>query len=76
MVDTSENHLFGHGFDRSACQSCPHLVDGATGGSILDRLANAIDDQKCGLCGCPLKNLAATSAPPESCPRLDAHRGQ
>ena len=74
MVDLSESHLWGHGFDSDVCQTCPHLVEDGSGGGLLDRLANAIDNQKCGLCGCPINNLEATKAPPESCPRLDQHR--
>lgn len=58
-VDTSENHLWGHGFNRSACEGCPHN----TGGKV----------PTCGLCGCPLFNLDKTNAPPESCIRLDQH---
>lgn len=30
-------------------------------------------DFKCGLCGCPLVNLALTDQAPEGCPRLDNH---
>lgn len=58
-VDTSENHLWGHGFNRSACEGCPHN----TGGKV----------PTCGLCGCPLFNLDKTNAPPESCIRLNQH---
>lgn len=58
-LDTSEDHLWGHGFDRSACKGCPHNTGGAM--------------PTCDLCGCPLLNLDATDAPPESCIRLDQH---
>lgn len=58
-IDTSENHLWGHGFDRETCEGCPHN----TGGKV----------PTCGKCGCPLINLDATGAPPESCIRLDSH---
>ena len=61
-IDTSEDHLWGHGFDRSTCEGCPHN----TGGKV----------PTCDLCGCPLFNLDKTGAPPESCIRLDAHEGQ
>jgi len=61
-IDTSEPHEWGHGFDRSACQGCPHN----TGGKV----------PTCDLCGCPLFNLDKTGAPPSSCPKLDAHEGQ
>jgi len=61
-IDTSEPHEWGHGFDRSACQGCPHN----TGGKV----------PTCDLCGCPLFNLDKTGAPPSSCPKLDAHKGQ
>lgn len=59
-VDTSEGHLWGHGFDRSVCEGCPHN----TGGKV----------PTCDLCGCPLFNLDKTNAPPESCVRLENHR--
>lgn len=64
---------------------CPHLedVDADTGRRIIDGLASVEgraleaatgDEQhKCGLCSCPLANLAATDVAPESCPRLDKH---
>jgi len=58
-VDTSEDHVWGHGFDRSVCEGCPHN----TGGKV----------PTCDLCGCPLFNLDKTNAPPERCPRLDGH---
>lgn len=58
-LDTSESHEWGHGFDRSVCDGCPHRK----GGKL----------PTCGLCGCPLFNLDKTDAPPSSCPRLDAH---
>jgi hypothetical protein len=58
-IDTSEDHLWGHGFDRSVCEGCPHN----TGGSV----------PTCDTCGCPLLNLDATDAPPESCVRLERH---
>lgn len=62
MVDLSEDHLFGHGFDRSVCEGCP-----AKNGGMVDT---------CGKCGCPLRTLSAFSAPPASCIRLDQHEGQ
>jgi hypothetical protein len=58
-LDTSEDHLWGHGFDREVCEGCPHK----TGDSV----------ERCGCCGCPLLSLDKTDAPPESCPRLDEH---
>ena len=61
-IDTSEDHLWGHGFDREACEGCPHN----TGGKV----------PTCDCCGCPLFNLDKTGAPPASCPRLAAHEGK
>jgi hypothetical protein len=58
-VDPSEDHLWGHGFDRDACEGCPNKKGGTP--------------ETCGLCGCPLFNLDKTGAPPEGCPRLDQH---
>lgn len=58
-IDPSQDHLWGHGFDRSACEGCPHN----TGGKV----------PTCDLCGCPLFNLDKTGAPPADCPRLTRH---
>lgn len=61
-IDLGEDHLWGHGFDRSKCKGCPHRV----GGKV----------PTCDTCGCPLFNLDKTGAPPESCIRLDEHEDQ
>lgn len=64
-VDFSEEHLWGHGFDKRAfygdatTPECPHLKSGKV--------------DTCGCCGCPITNLDLSGAPPESCPRLDMH---
>jgi hypothetical protein len=67
-VDLSEDHLWGHGFDKGACYGgeaglpeCPHLQKGKV--------------DTCGCCGCPITNLSMSGAPPESCPaeRLAIH---
>jgi hypothetical protein len=58
-VDPSADHEWGHGFDRSACEGCPHRQ----GGKV----------PTCGLCGCPLFNLDKTEAPPSECPKLGDH---
>jgi len=72
-------------FDPAKCAGCPHRVrEGDTqAGGVIDSLAdleNAIlggatgeEQYKCGLCGCPLKNLEATNLAPDSCPRLVEH---
>lgn len=61
MVDFSEEHKYGHGFDPEVCQSCPEL----------DR-SGMMDS--CGLCGCPINGpMNLKDAPPESCVRLDDH---
>jgi len=73
MPDLSESHLFGHGFDPDVCEGCPHKTTDAEGG-LLGALADALGEDKCGLCGCPLSNLSAFQAPPESCIRLPQHR--
>lgn len=58
-IDTSESHLWGHGFGREVCEGCPHNTGGRT--------------PTCDTCGCPLVNLDLAGAPPESCVRLDRH---
>ncbi|MFB6188043.1 MAG: hypothetical protein ABEI86_14410 [Halobacteriaceae archaeon] len=79
MVDLDESHVFGHGFNKGVCRGkygspCPHYQKGVEQSGILGRIANTIDDETCGLCGCPLKNLSALKAPPENCPRLKGHK--
>ena len=69
-LDTSEGHLWEHGFNRAVCRGetdnydtpCPKRTEGTV--------------PTCGCCGCPLFNLDKTKAPPESCPRLDGHEGE
>jgi hypothetical protein len=75
-------------FDQGACEGCPHRVNpgDSTGRPLIDKLANAEskvlkrssgeDQHKCGLCGCPLKNLELFGRAPEACPRLDRHGGE
>jgi hypothetical protein len=67
-VDLSEDHLWGHGFEKRACYGdavgvpeCPHLKSGKV--------------DTCGRCGCPITNLSMAGAPPASCPdeRLEMH---
>lgn len=60
MPDFSEPHVWGNGFNRSVCETCPH------------RESNGITEV-CGLCGCPLATMNLANAPPESCPRLREH---
>lgn len=75
-------------FDKSVCNGCPHRVrKGESTGShgVVDNLAdleNSVIEgvtgeatYKCGLCGCPLTNLALTNMAPAHCPRLDQHDG-
>lgn len=63
MIDTTEEHLHGHGFDPAACG----------GGEYRD---TSQPDKPCTLCGCPTTPLAPMDlgdAPPASCARLDEH---
>lgn len=64
---------------------CPHRerTEDAGGGGIIGRLAQlegfAIEaatgeeQHKCGMCGCPLANLAAMNVAPTGCPRIELH---
>ena len=75
------------GFDQSICDGCPHRVRGDenTGRTAIDAAAlgetkvlEAITGEKqykCGLCGCPLKNLELFGKVPTNCPRLREHGG-
>lgn len=66
---------------------CPHLVavDAETGRPVVDALRRAqarvlrdidgMDDGACGLCSCPLKNLAVLDMGPAECPRIELHGG-
>jgi len=75
-------------FDESACEGCEHRVEPGepTGNGVVDTLADietgglsaatGEDQHKCGLCGCPLKNLALFNRAPNSCPRLAEHGGE
>jgi len=76
--------LFGHGFDEGVCEECPHRQEVGEGEGIIGSLSNAEGKVleaafgeaqfECGLCGCPLKNLAAISnGPPENCPFIEEH---
>lgn len=64
-------------------------VDADTGRGVVDGLSriegqamNAVGigedgdytDFKCGMCSCPLVNLALTDLAPEGCPRLASHQ--
>lgn len=74
-------------FDQNACEGCPHRAGGRedTGRTIIDALASAEtrgleaatgeEQSKCGLCGCPLKNLELFGRAPATCPRLGDHGG-
>lgn len=75
-------------FDQSACEGCEHRAEPGedTGNGLIDTLADAEtgglsaatgeDQHKCGLCGCPLKNLELFNRAPAGCPRLAAHGGE
>lgn len=75
-------------FDESNCEGCPHRVEGGenTGNGAVDRLASAQTralsaakgrtEYKCGLCGCPLFNLALFGSVPVNCPRIEDHGGE
>lgn len=66
MVDVSESHLRGHGFDPKVCEGCPEHQ--------TEKVGNP-----CGQCGCPTTSVSPMnflSAPPESCLRLDQHEGK
>jgi len=74
--------------DPDACEGCPYrtTTDESTGRGVIDtaaRLEGEVleratgDTQyKCGLCGCPLTNLALFNRVPASCPRTAAHGGE
>lgn len=67
---------------------CPELadMDESTGNGMVDKLsrvegaaieaATGEQQQKCGMCGCPLANLGAFNRAPEGCPRVDKHDGR
>lgn len=69
----------------AATGPCPHLVpiDADTGRPIIDRLRRAeaatvgritdMSDGACGMCSCPLKNLAVLDMAPDECPRIHLH---
>lgn len=75
-------------FDQSACEGCPHRVGGSesTGRPLVDALASVEtgvlggatgeEQAKCGLCGCPLKNLELFNRAPVDCPRVGEHGGR
>lgn len=75
-------------FDQSACEGCEHRAEPGedTGNGLIDTLADAEtgglsaatgeDQHKCGLCGCPLKNLELFNRAPAGCPRLAEHGGE
>ena len=74
-------HEYGHGFDQSVCEGCPHKMEALddTGHPLIDRIVGGYarvtmqEVDRCGLCGCPLSNLERFSSPPSDCPRLDDH---
>lgn len=79
------NQAVCRGSHPDVSEPCPHLaeMDEDTGNETVDRLArveskilgalNRQTDYKCGLCGCPLRNLGATNYAPDDCPRLEVH---
>jgi len=74
--------------DPDACEGCPYRtpVEEGTGRSFVDTAARlegevlerATGDKqyKCGLCGCPLANLALFNQVPSTCPSIDKHGGE
>lgn len=63
MVDRTEDHLDGHGFDPDVCVGC-------------ENRDTSHADRPCTLCGCPtvaFGPMDLSDAPPESCIRLDGH---
>lgn len=75
-------------FNQETCAGCPHRVSGgeSTGRPLIDALASietgvlsgatGEKQAKCGLCGCPLKNLELFNRAPVDCPRVGEHGGQ
>lgn len=69
-------------FDPEVCEGCPFREQEGGEGLInsLADLENSLiggatgeQQYKCGLCGCPLKNLEVTNLAPDECPRLSEH---
>lgn len=64
MVDPTEPHAWGNGFDREVCRGCPHE------GRVLKGVTEG-----CTICGCPFATISTIGggSPPEACPRLAEH---